>query len=140
MLLKEMGNTVIIPNCLVNLGWASLKLGDIKRALELASEGLELFNEQGEKKGLIWALEVTAMLADSQSQPERAIQLLAATIGLREVWGIPQPPVEQESHNRILSKIRTYLDEASFQAAWSAGKEMTQEEAVTFALEMRATS
>jgi predicted ATPase/predicted Ser/Thr protein kinase len=139
MLLKEMGNTVIIPNCLVNLGWAALQLGDIKRALELASEGLELFNEQGEKKGLIWALEVAAMLADSRSQPVRATQLLAATIGLREVWGIPQPPVEQESHNRILSKIRTYLDEASFQAAWSTGKEMTQEEAVAFALEMRAT-
>ena len=57
---------------------------------------------------------------------------------MRQTIGEARPANEQADVDRDLAAIRLQLDEAAFQAAQAAGRAMTLEEAVTFALNEKA--
>ena len=67
-------------------------------------------------------------LAVAQGRPERAVRLFARADSMRRTIGDPRPAYEQADVDRDLAAIRLQLGEA-------AGRAMTPEEAVTFALE-----
>jgi hypothetical protein len=53
---------------------------------------------------------------------------------MRKKIGEARPTNEQADVERDLAAIRTALDDATFNAAQAAGREMTVEEAIAFAL------
>jgi hypothetical protein len=70
---------------------------------------------------------------------EAAARLLGAAEALRRVIGAPRAPVYQPQYNARLTTLRNALDEEAFTAAWEAGRAMTWEEAVAYALDENAT-
>ena len=57
-----------------------------------------------------------------------------AASALRESIGSPWSPAEQEEIDQQVAAVREALGEAAFAAAWDAGRAMTWEQAVEYAL------
>ena len=59
----------------------------------------------------------------------------AAAEKLRELFGFRKPKAEQGPYAEDLARARAALGDNTFEADWSAGRQMDVEEAVAFALE-----
>lgn len=119
---------------LINIGdiWLH-RWGDKQQAKVLYRESLSLWRnlqraEQG--IGIVKALAGLAEVAAAQGQAERAGRLLGAADSL-----LPSDSVYREDVNRHVAEARANLDAVTFEAGWSAGKAMTQEQAITEALQ-----
>ena len=64
----------------------------------------------------------------------RAARLGGAASALRESIGSPQTPAEQETTDKTMGAVREALGGGAFAAAWDAGRAMTLEQAVEYAL------
>ena len=99
----------------------------------LYREGLSLWRnlqrvEQG--IGIVKALAGLAEVSAAQGRAERAGRLFGAADSL-----LPSDSVYHEDVNRHVAEARAHLDAATFEAGWSAGQTMTQEQAITEALQ-----
>jgi non-specific serine/threonine protein kinase len=132
---RELGNKRGIANSLLNLGSLARKEHDYGASRSCLAECLRLSLVLGEKRLTAYALEGCAGLAQVQEQPERAARLYGASDGLRAVLGMPLSPNEREEVDRDLAALRVTLGEAAFDRAWSAGRALTWEQAIAYALE-----
>jgi hypothetical protein len=66
---------------------------------------------------------------------DRAARLDGAADALRGAIGSPLPPNEQCEHERRLSELRAALGDGTFERAFTAGRALTWEQAVAYALE-----
>jgi hypothetical protein len=98
---------------------------------------LKVWWEVGHKPEIAVCLERLAGVACAQDQPERAARLLGAAEALRQAICAPQPPADRLGWEHSCSSVRAKLGEAMFSAAWVAGRAMTLEQAVAYALEER---
>jgi tetratricopeptide (TPR) repeat protein len=123
-----------LGNILINVGdnWLHLYGGE-QQAKTLYQQGLHLWqdirrvdNGIGIVKGLAGMAEVAA----AWGQAERAGQLFGAATHL-----LPPTSSYQEDVNRRVESARARLDAAPFEAGWTAGQAMTEEQAVTDALQ-----
>src|SRR6266516_641302 len=81
---------------------------------------------RGNVKGLAGFAEVAA----AQGQAERARRLFGAAAGL-----LPPTNSYQEEVNRRSAAARAHLDAATFEVGWTAGQTMTEEQAITEAVQ-----
>jgi hypothetical protein len=95
---------------------------------------LGLAREADHKAGMIWGLEGFALVAATCGQVADAARLLAAVEAAREATGLPRLPDKRAEHERALGAVRSGLDDASFAAAWEAGRVLPLAEAVDEAL------
>ena len=79
-------------------------------------------------------LENLAYVALGQGEPERAARLLGAAAALRAARWTPILPVDRPEHEDQVARTRAALGEPAFTAAWVAGRAMTLEDALAFAL------
>ncbi len=120
---------------LAKLGYVALRQGDPARARSLFIETQRRFQEIGSKIGVTYSLEGLASLAVAQEKPEQARRLFAWADAMREKLENPRWPTEQVVVEHDLARIQAQLDEAAFAAAYDAGRAMTLEQAVAYALE-----
>jgi hypothetical protein len=107
--------------------------GDKQQAQVLYREGLSLWRdlqrvEQG--IGIVKALAGLAEVAAAQGRAERAGRLFGAAESL-----LPATSMFRDDLNRRVAAARVHLDAATFEAGWSAGQAMTEEQAITLALQ-----
>jgi predicted ATPase/class 3 adenylate cyclase len=131
---REMGDKRGVAHALNNLGRAAQDQGDFVEALEIQKESLVIHRHLGDKLGLANSLDFFALLAHEQQQAERAVRLWGAATSLRVTIGFPRPPVWQEKYDNKVAQARSALGEAAFKAAWEAGRAMTLEQALQYAL------
>jgi len=119
---------------LINIGdiWLH-RWGDKQQAKVLYRESLSLWRnlqrvEQG--IGIVKALAGLAEVAAAQGQAERAGRLFGVADSL-----LPSGSVYREDVNKRVAGARANLDAVTFEAGWSAGQAMTQEQAITEALQ-----
>jgi predicted ATPase/class 3 adenylate cyclase len=134
-LARERGRIGISHWSLAFLGYVALRQGDQTRAWSLLIEAQQYFKATGQKIGVVYTLEGLASLVILQGQPERAARLFAWADAMRETIGDTRPPVDQADVDRDLATIHAQLDKAAFAAAQSAGRAMSMDEAITYALE-----
>jgi tetratricopeptide (TPR) repeat protein len=108
--------------------------GDAPRAAARYRDMLGLAREADHKAGMIWGLEGFALVAATCGQVADAARLLAAVEAAREATGLPRLPDKRAEHERALGAVRSGLDDASFAAAWEAGRVLPLAEAVDEAL------
>lgn len=60
--------------------------------------------------------------------------MLGVVEALRELIGVPLPPVDHKDNERLVTAVRALLDPADFEAVWAEGRAMTTEDAVACAL------
>jgi len=87
-----------------------------------------------DRRVIAHSLEGMTGVAQGQSQSSRAARLGGAASALRESIGSPRSPAEQEEIDQQVAAVREALGEAAFAAAWDAGRAMTWEQAVEYAL------
>jgi predicted ATPase len=127
-----------IPWNLVQLGLMVQQQGDDARAAPLLNEALTLFQKYGNTSGFSLCLAGLAGVAVKQRSEEgmrRAACLLASSTVLRESSGSVPKPFERDYIDRTIAAARAQLDEAAFVSAWAAGRAMTLEQMITYALE-----
>ena len=136
VLLRRVGDKPTLAVTLRSLAETVHRQGDDTRAADLYKESLKLAAEVGSKARVARGLEGLAELALTHGQPARAARLWAAAEAVRETM---DGPVSAPDHFRLhydspLASVRSHLGEATFEAAWSEGRAMTQAEAVEYAL------
>jgi tetratricopeptide (TPR) repeat protein len=131
---RELGNQVAVAIALNNLGKIAREQRDRRAACALHAESLTIRQELGDKGGFPWSLEAFARLS-APVDPERAARLWGAAEALRESLGLPLPPSEREEYDRAVSAVQGALGPETFTRGSAAGREMTLEEAISYAME-----
>jgi predicted ATPase/DNA-binding NarL/FixJ family response regulator len=121
-----------IARCQAGIGWIAIAGGELDLAREHLAEGLRLNQMCGQRLGIARGLEAFAALAVARQQPEQAAQLAGAACQLRDSLGVGSgvgPKIEQ-----VLEFSRERLSAAKAAALFAAGREMTVEDAIRYAL------
>jgi predicted ATPase/class 3 adenylate cyclase len=118
-----------------NLGALARAQGEYVRAAAHFVESLTIESELGHKPHIPACLEGLAWVAGEQGQPKQAAQLLGAAEALREASGASIPPADHAEYERTVTAVRAQLDAATFAAAWAAGRALSLEQAIAYALE-----
>ena len=133
-LMQQARNRGALVLFLINMGEIWLhRWGDKQQAKVLYSGGLSLWQGlQGieQRIGIVKALAGLAEVAAAQGQAERAGRLFGAAARL-----LPAASSYWEEVNRRIAAARAQLDAATFEVGWAAGQAMTQEQAITEALQ-----
>lgn len=120
------------------LGAILLRQHDVARANILLHESLTLRHRVGDKGGIAWCLEWMAEAAllggVLPTRFLRAARLLGAATALRAAIDTPIDPVDMPDHARVVAAVQAQLTDPAFVAAWEAGRAMSLDDIVAYAL------
>ena len=131
---RQIGDQQGIADSLGNLGNMAYSQGDYGAARAFCEQSLEIRRQIGDQGGIADSLNNLGNVAYSQGQPERGVRLWGAAAALREQIGAPMPPSERQKQEADIARTRQALGDAAFTAAFAAGRAMTVEGAVEYAL------
>jgi tetratricopeptide (TPR) repeat protein len=117
-----------------NLGYIAFHQGDHERAEVLALEALNLLREPKLEYPIAIVVAMLGGPVAAKGDAERAGRLLGASEALLETMGVGLQPADQFEIDRYVAAVREQLDEVAFEAAWAAGRAMSLEEALAYAL------
>jgi predicted ATPase len=132
---RQVGERSSIAFALRSLGRTLSLQGHWQRAAALHRESLSLSKELKHQLGIVEALDGIAEVATALEQWSRAARLYGAAKAIRHAIGAPIPPVSRPIYEAYWNKVRAALDAKTFRAEWDAGRTMTLEQAVSYALE-----
>ena len=135
---QQIGNQYGIAASLANLGNTAYYQCDYLSAGELYKESLTIQRQLGNQAGIAECLDGLAGVAHEQLQLVRAAKLGGAVSSLREKIGSARPVLDQESTDEMLASAAEALGDDAFTSAWEAGRAMTTDAAVAYALEGEA--
>ena len=133
-LFREQERTSGLQFVFDHLGWAALLRGDQEQARAMHEESLVLSQEWGDKKKIAEGLEGLACAATPNGDYARVARLFGAAETLHETLGHHQQPAARALREPYLAAARSRLEGAEWEAAFAAGKAMTTEEAIEYAL------
>jgi predicted ATPase/class 3 adenylate cyclase len=133
-LYKEVGDAAGIAWCRYNQGYTAYYLGDYPRSLEVLREGLSLRHEQGSKADVALCIAALASVAAKLHQRERAARLFGAADARFEAADARLSPADKQDYYQTRDGVLAHLGEATWEAAQQAGRNMSIEEAVSYAL------
>ena len=117
------------------LGYVHLRQGNLLQANQLFSQALRSFNAQNDENGICYALEGLAGLAVQKEQPEKAVTFFAWADVSRKNRSGARPPVEQDSVDKDIARIREIIGEEAYAIAYAQGQAMTMAQAIAYAIE-----
>ena len=123
-----------IAALLHNLGQVRLEQGD-PAAATLFSAGLSLLRDLEEKRLIGLGLAGLAAALAARGQAPRAARLFGAAESVLETQGRGLEPADRLVFLRQRAVVREQLDQASWAAAWEAGRVLPLAAAVTEALD-----
>jgi tetratricopeptide (TPR) repeat protein len=128
-LLERIGHTWVLADALQNSAELLQELGDTPSAEERARESLRLSRDLVDRQGIIVSIAILAGLATETGQLERAGRL----------WGslereAERAPVGYWEGDRAEYEARVVRDEPAFERGREAGRGLSLDEAVAYAL------
>lgn len=117
--------------------------GDWPEAVELYRQVLALWTKMGHRGAIARVLECLAFITSAQGRatmpPDTARLKAAATLlgagdALRQAASSPMVPEERTEYGPELAAVQSALEQDTFEAAWTAGRAMSQEQAISYAL------
>jgi hypothetical protein len=134
LLMQQARNRGALVLFLINMGEIWLhSFGDKQQAKVLYRGGLSRWRDLHrveQRIGIVKALAGLAEVVVAQGQAERAGRLFGAAARL-----LPSTSSYREEVNRRSAAARAQLDAATFEVGWAAGQAMTEEQAITEALQ-----
>jgi tetratricopeptide (TPR) repeat protein len=163
-LLRELGDSWLHPLILSRLSGLACIQGDSATAWAWLCEGIAIYRQHEDTAGLAWALIRLASVAILDEDPARAEALLAEShavwpydaymessfTSLWVAWrlntlvgrrGTAAPvdwvpaPAARATYKRGMAAAHAQLGEEAFAAAWAAGRAISLEQAIAYALE-----
>lgn len=136
---REVGDKDGMAIALANLGRLAAHDQDDAQAMVHLRDSLRLFTEAGNRGRYPLCLEELASVAQRGRQFERAAQLFGAAATIAESIGYPLLPEHRGLNTaQDLTTLCTQMTPAEFTAAWEAGRAMSEEHALKYALEAEA--
>lgn len=132
---RRVSNKAGIADGYSNLGLIATDEGDYAQATDFYHQSMAIQLELGEKEGVALSFEGLAGIAALVGQPLRAAHLYGAAEVLREEINVPIAPSDYAEYVRKITTARTGLVDTAFGEAWMAGRALTFDKAVAFALE-----
>ena len=118
-----------------NLAFVAQHRGDYAQAEALIREALLLGRGLGARHQLASTLAQMIGPVAALGRPERAARLLGAAEAVLEALGSSLQPGDQHEIDHYVADLRAGMDTASFEAARQAGRGLSLEEAIRYALE-----
>src|SRR5215471_9131384 len=133
-LMQQARNRGALGLYLINIGdmWLH-RLGDEPQAEVLYRKGLSLWQDMqrvGDELSIVKGLAGLAEMAAAQRRAERAGRLFGAAARL-----LPATSSYREEVNGRSAAARVHLDAATFEVGWAAGQMMTEEQAISEAVQ-----
>jgi predicted ATPase/DNA-binding SARP family transcriptional activator len=125
---RVIGGRSATAHLLSRLGFVLLHQEQLQPAQELFTESLTWFQGREYREGTAVSLVGLAGVAQGQGLLERAARLLGVAVAL---LGTEEPKLYvlyQPEYDRIVTAVRAQIDEASFEAAQAAGREMVADD------------
>lgn len=116
------------------LGHALRRDGRLEEAETVYRQSIRGWQRTGNRGAVANQLESFASVALARGQGDRAARLFGAAAALREVAAAEMTSLERVAYDAEIERLRATLDEDAFESAWAAGRSMTTDEAVAFAL------
>jgi DNA-binding CsgD family transcriptional regulator len=138
---NELGSAGVelVPSACINLGLATLGLGEYERAMGSFEEALVVCQDMGRTPQVIEAMEGMASLAGAMGKATRAAHLWGAAEAARQATGIIAfSPGELALHEPHLALASFQLGDEAWQEALAEGRAMSLEEAAQYALSEEA--
>jgi predicted ATPase/DNA-binding SARP family transcriptional activator len=129
-LLRSLGNKLFMAYPIRRLGHLTLEQNDAQEALRCFCESLALNRGGGDRRGIAASYTSLATLALHLNKPVLATQLLGVVENQLESLSINLLHLDQIELERIHNQTLAMLDEATFNAAFSQGWEMSEEQAI----------
>jgi predicted ATPase/DNA-binding SARP family transcriptional activator len=120
---------------LTNLGNVTRRMGDTQRAHALLKEALELKVGLNDPRQIAVTLESIAAVAATNGRMERAARLLGAARQVRVRLGAVGAAPEQAETEQTANAGRRALGDAAWSSLVEAGRALTLDEAVAYALQ-----
>jgi tetratricopeptide (TPR) repeat protein len=128
------GNLPGIAFSLFHLGRIARTQGDYTSAHAHLAEGIQMFLQIGDRRGLGYSLSGFACLAFAQEEIIQAARLFGAVDSIREELGSLLEAILQAEYEQAKNATKELLGEKDFRAEWSNGYGMSIDAAVQFAL------
>ena len=123
----------------LNLGILAIEQGDLARSEMLLLEALRAFVRLGDEDATTECLDSLAGAAGARGEWARAASLFGAAEAAREELGIPIRPVDRERYERLVATSQRVPGEKAWASAWSAGRDMSLQQATEYALSPEST-
>jgi predicted ATPase/class 3 adenylate cyclase len=139
---RELGDRRSVSMALFTLGMTELRRGNLERGAKLLEEGARITRELGDRLGAAYFALALGKLSVLRGSPVRAARLWGAAEALREQIGISLSKFDlaASGYEQDLARVRSALEEATFEAAWAEGHAMSFAQAVGYLLGEPATS
>jgi predicted ATPase/class 3 adenylate cyclase len=132
---RAIGDRHTLGLALAGLALVARSQGNYDEAEKLFHETLQVSSELKDQWVMPRALSGLAGMAVLAANYERAARLFGATAAIRDVSGTGEAARSfRVTYERDEAEARTTLGEEAFAAAWAAGRAMSLEQAVAFAL------
>jgi non-specific serine/threonine protein kinase len=133
-ILRVLENQSMLGLTVRRLGILALRRGDIEEATRLFEESLLLNQAVNHTQGIAHCIAALAGAAAKQGEIVRAARLMGATEAVVEAIATPLYQVDQNEFDRNMVDVRAQLGDELIRAAWSAGRSMSLEEAIAYAM------
>jgi DNA-binding CsgD family transcriptional regulator/tetratricopeptide (TPR) repeat protein len=137
-LARALGSKRYVSLALQYIGFLSAGRGDLQNATTCLADSLTVLwedeNQEFTAEFVVSCCETALVL----SRAECVAQLLGVLEMLLKSTPMPHDPLYRIRHDRVVTTVRTQLDEATFNAAWAEGQAMTLEQAIAEALQVSA--
>jgi non-specific serine/threonine protein kinase len=133
-LFREVNDVRSTAAAILNLATLMYDRGDAGPAGGLFKESLSMLKRSEHRHDIIECLEGSAGVAAMLDQPRRGARLFGAAQAVREAIGSPVPPYNRGRYDHILESISAQLDPKTLASELAKGKEMSQDEAIEYAL------
>ncbi|MGN6813565.1 MAG: LuxR C-terminal-related transcriptional regulator, partial [Thermomicrobiales bacterium] len=130
---QSLDHVIGVADALLGLGWVRMTQGDLRRATARFSACLTDARQHEMHSRMAECLRGLGAVAARAGAPDRAARLFGAAERLRETTG-PPAYASQATYERSLAVARARLAQATWAAAWAAGRALTLDEAIALAL------
>ena len=124
---RASGHTLFTAWAIYTLAQALLGQARLADAAGRFMESLDLFREQGERRGVAAAIAGLAAVAAATGQWPRAARLFGHVHALLTELSMPLEWVDQAVHDSYLAGVRASMNEDEFGPAWTSGQALTPE-------------
>ena len=131
VILRQVNARPEIARCLAGLGRIAMDRGDVTLGRVHLTESITLSRSIGSRIGVIRGLEAFATLAIREQRPDRAVELAAAAVALREEASLPS--LSGARTERYLAAARG-LGQETVARLWKQGSSLDASAAVDLAL------
>jgi len=136
-ILRRLNGTSLLAQVLAAMADLELDAASPDAARRCCIESLGYAVDVGDRRTAVSALETLGIVAVAQRLPiSVACPCFGAAARIRQEIKSPKAPRDQARLDACIAQARNLANEGEFEAAWEAGRRMTFDEAVAYALRM----